>query len=97
MALFSGNESKMSKYKRYQDYVIKNGEFVGEFEQMYQDFNDPWEQNKRANSTEKAICTNIVQSYSFKRVIELGCGFGNLTSSLTVSYTHLTLPTICSV
>ena len=35
----------MKKYQRYQDYVIKDGKFVGEFEQMYKDFDDPWEQS----------------------------------------------------
>ncbi len=33
----------MKKYSKYQDYVIKDGELVGEFEKMYQDFDDPWE------------------------------------------------------
>jgi hypothetical protein len=27
---------------RYQDLVIKNGKFIGKFEQMYQKFSDPW-------------------------------------------------------
>ena len=31
---------------RYQDYVIKNGKFVGEFEKMYQNHEDPWNQTK---------------------------------------------------
>ena len=30
------------KKKNYQDYVIKNGKFIGEFEKCYQDFKDPW-------------------------------------------------------
>ena len=32
---------------RYQDFVIKNGEFVGKFEDMYQNFKDPWLQSQR--------------------------------------------------
>ena len=27
--------------KRYQDYVIKDGKFIGKFEEMYQKFEDP--------------------------------------------------------
>ena len=34
----SGN---LTKYSRYQDYVIKNGRLVGEFDEMYRDFDDP--------------------------------------------------------
>jgi hypothetical protein len=37
----------MKRYKKYQDYVIKDGKLVDEFEQMYQDFEDPWEQSER--------------------------------------------------
>lgn len=31
---------------RYQDYVIRDGKFVGKFEEMYQKFDDPWHQNE---------------------------------------------------
>ena len=31
---------------KYQDLVIKDGKFVGEFEKMYQEFDDPWNQTK---------------------------------------------------
>ena len=31
----------MKKHKKYQDYVIKNGKLIGEFEEMYKDFDDP--------------------------------------------------------
>ena len=27
---------------KYQDLVIKDGNFVGKFEEMYQKFSDPW-------------------------------------------------------
>ena len=35
------------KYSRYQDYIIRDGNLVGKFEQMYQDHKDPWEQTTR--------------------------------------------------
>lgn len=28
--------------KDYHDYVIKNGGFIGKFEEMYQNIEDPW-------------------------------------------------------
>ena len=31
--------------KRYQDYVIKDGKFVGDFEGLYQNTDDPWLQS----------------------------------------------------
>ena len=34
----------MTKYSQYQDYIIKIVNLVGEFEQMYLDYSDPWEQ-----------------------------------------------------
>ena len=37
----------MTKYNRYQDYVIKDGKLIGEFETMYKDYEDPWEQSTR--------------------------------------------------
>ena len=34
----------MKKYERYQDYVIKDGQLVGSFNEMYRDYEDPLEQ-----------------------------------------------------
>ena len=31
---------------RYQDYVIKDGKFIGDFEGMYRNFDDPWHQSR---------------------------------------------------
>ncbi len=73
----------MTKYSRYQDYVIKNGKFVGEFEQMYKDYDDPWEQTTREQFVlEKKIGLEIIRNNGFKRVVEFGCGFGNYTSQI---------------
>ena len=73
----------MTKYPRYQDYVIKSGNFVGEFENMYQDFENPWEQTKREMfASEKAVCINLIESLSCKTVVELGCGLGQLTNRI---------------
>ena len=73
----------MTKYKRYQDYVIKDGKLVGEFEEMYQDFDDPWEQSERERfASEKAVCINLIESLPIQNVVELGCGFGQLTNRI---------------
>lgn len=71
------------KYTRYQDYVIKDGKLVGEFEEMYRDFDDPWEQTTREEwASEKAAALNLIQRLKAKKVIELGCGLGHYTKKI---------------
>ena len=73
----------MNKYSRYQDYVIKNGQFVGEFEKVYQDFEDPWEQTTREKfAIEKFIGILLLSKYNHKRPLEYGCGLGYYTQKL---------------
>ena len=67
----------MTKYQRYQDYVIKDGKLVGEFEAMYQDFDNPWDQSFREDSVlSKSVVENIRRRGDFKRPYEIGCGLG---------------------
>jgi SAM-dependent methyltransferase len=73
----------ISKSTRYQDYVIKDGALVGEFEQMYQDCSDPWEQTVREKfSSEKAVALNLIQRLGVKSVLEIGCGLGCFTGRI---------------
>lgn len=73
----------MTKHKKYQDYVIKNGKLIGDFERMYQDFDDPWEQTTRETyAIEKAATLEIIKEKKFKRVLEYGCGFGDFASRI---------------
>lgn len=78
----------MPKYSRYQDYVIRSGKLIGEFDQMYQDHTDPWEQTTREHyASEKAVAINLLARLqaesSVRRVVELGCGFGDFTARIT--------------
>lgn len=69
---------------KYQDFVIRNGEFVGEFEEMYQRFEDPWEQTKRElYSSDKAVALNLIQKYGCKNVVEFGSGLGHFTNRIS--------------
>jgi len=71
------------KHDRYQDYVIRDGRLVGEFEDMYRDWDDPWEQTTReAFATEKAVVLNLIAASGAKRVLELGCGLGHFTARI---------------
>ncbi|KPA19299.1 nodulation protein S NodS [Candidatus Magnetomorum sp. HK-1] len=74
---------KKTKYARYHDYVIKDGKLLGEFEEMYQDFEDPWEQTTRMEwASEKAVALNLIKKLKSRKVIELGCGLGHYTSKI---------------
>lgn len=75
------------KYNSYQDYVIRDGKLIGEFEQMYIDYEDPWLQSSREKySSERAIAINWCQSLSGNhdklKVLELGCGLGHFSNRL---------------
>lgn len=73
----------MPKYTRYQDYVIRDGHFVGEFEEMYREYPDPWEQLTHEQfASEKAVALNLLRRIGAKRVVELGSGLGQLTARI---------------
>jgi hypothetical protein len=76
----------MHKYERYQDYVIKDGKFIGEFEEMYRAFEDPWEQTTREiNTFEKLIGIELLKRDGISNPLEYGCGFGDYTERLRKS------------
>lgn len=69
------------KYGSYQDYVFQNGEFVGEFEEMYKDYNDPWRQDElewNAKDKQKGIewLKKMHSLFHSSKVLEIGCGLG---------------------
>jgi len=73
----------MPKYPRYQDYVIRNGKFIGDFETMYQDYDDPWEQSTRENKLSyKSLVIRLCEQYEFKTVMELGSGHGHFAAKI---------------
>lgn len=68
---------------RYQDYVIKDGKFIGEFEKMYQLFEDPWHQTEEGyveNSISRQIVINYIKKYQIKDLVEFGCGLGKTSA-----------------
>lgn len=77
----------MPKYEYYQDYVIKDGKLIGEFEQMYANHPDPWNQSMTHLSLSGDIglnwCKKIRQINEPNRtlkIIEIGCGLGVVTN-----------------
>lgn len=71
--------------KRYQELVIKDGRFVGKFEEMYQEFDDPWSQVelKIENNISRQIVINYVNKYKISSLVEIGCGLGKTTNFIS--------------
>lgn len=67
------------KYPRYQDYVIRDGQFVGDFDAMYREHNDPWNQSEERFASEKAVALNWIEKLRPRSVVEIGCGHGHFT------------------
>ena len=65
---------------KYQDFVIKNGRFVGRFEEMYQKISDPWkllEKNKSGLNLNYQVIINYCEQIrsSKTKTLEIGCGY----------------------
>ena len=73
---------------KYQDYVIKDGKFVGKFEEMYQKFSDPWnllKNNKLDYNLNYKIINNYCNQLKQKKkliTLEIGCGFPQISNQL---------------
>jgi len=66
---------------KYQDFVIKEGKFIGEFEKMYQQFEDPWHQKKEIeNSVFRQVVCNYINQFQINSIVEFGCGLGCTTN-----------------
>tara|TARA_Y100000996_G_C22532555_1_gene647098 strand:- start:784 stop:1395 length:612 start_codon:yes stop_codon:yes gene_type:complete len=71
---------------RYQDFVIKDGKFIGEFEKMYQNFDDPWNQKKEGyveKSISRQVVCNYLKIFNIKSMVEFGCGLGKTTKFIS--------------
>jgi SAM-dependent methyltransferase len=68
----------------YHDYVIKDGRFIGEFEQMYRNVPDPWHCVQEAHSFKNDLLLGAVTHVKgdVRRALDLGCGLGALTVRL---------------
>lgn len=68
----------------YRQYVIQDGEFIGEFEEMYQRCDDPWRCNENAESFPNDLFLTLAKRSSSDgaTVLDVGCGEGPLTARL---------------
>ena len=74
--------------EKYQDLIIKNGKFVGKFEEMYQKFPDPWnilKMNKFGQNINFKIIfdyCNQIKKTKKMTTLEIGCGFPQISNEL---------------
>ena len=77
---------------KYQDFVIKDGKFVGKFEEMYKKFSDPWNLLKN-NYDSQNLNYQIIYNYcdQVKKIrkkkilttLEIGCGYPQISNNLS--------------
>jgi predicted TPR repeat methyltransferase len=90
MSIPSNKKTKKSTQSpfSYQDFVIRDGKLVGDWEGLYKNFENPWNQSNddQINDSRRMLCVEwckkLRKDHGINRVIELGCGFGFLTSEL---------------
>ena len=78
---------------KYQDFVIKDGKFIGDFEQMYKKFDNPWHQADTENvdfSFSRNAVACFINKYGIKSLVEFGCGLG-FTSNFLKTNTKVDL------
>jgi SAM-dependent methyltransferase len=64
------------KKESYHDYVIKDGKFIGSFNEMYSEFDDPWMQSKQPNPYSRSAGIWHLKNFGIDSVLECGCGLG---------------------
>lgn len=65
--------------RTYHDHVIKDGRFIGEFDRMYREFDDPWHQKEQPNQYARRCALLHMQLHGIRSVAEFGCGLGYYT------------------
>lgn len=70
--------SKSKKSNNYHDYVIKDGKFIGAFDQMYQDCDNPWPEDEKdlEENPVSSYLPKLIQKFGFKKVFSVGLGKG---------------------
>jgi SAM-dependent methyltransferase len=68
---------------RYQDYVIRDGRYVGKFEEMYRESADvPWHQDETVNAIFSDLTVAILKHRCVKSLLDVGCGLGYMTERM---------------
>ncbi|MFB6197791.1 MAG: class I SAM-dependent methyltransferase [Halobacteriaceae archaeon] len=76
----------MTNTDYYHDYVIREGELIGRFEEMYQQCEDPWHQDEGDRLKEQiALLTLLDADKKIESMLDIGCGKGRFTRLLVDS------------
>jgi len=76
--------------KRYQDYVIKGGRLIGDFDGMYRNSSEvPWHQDKTVNSVFSDHTVTLIRRLSPSSVLDVGCGLGYMLNRLMQEVTDI--------
>jgi trans-aconitate methyltransferase len=76
---------------RYQDYVIRDGRYVGRFEEMYQNSAEiPWHQDQHAYAIWSDLTVAILKQRKVKSMLDVGCGMGYMAARLKSEIPGLT-------
>ena len=77
----------MVKYESQTEYWVDpiTGQPRYEFDNMYQDYNDPWGCDKGSLSLDNRILINVIKEYQPNTVLEIGCGRGGFSIKFTVA------------
>lgn len=69
--------------KNWNDFVFSDGQFLGNFEEMYRHISDPWHQSDAATRqrTRRIVAERLRKDFCHSRVVEFGCGEGHLGAS----------------
>jgi SAM-dependent methyltransferase len=62
----------------YHEYVFKDGEFIGAFEEMYQNCEDPWRQDELFPYANDFVLWELGRR-KYRTILDLGCGLGKFT------------------
>jgi SAM-dependent methyltransferase len=69
----------------YRDYVIRDGKFIGAFEEMYQNIEDPWNHGD-ATAIQYDLALLLLKRHDIcrkgGRILDIGCGKGAFTSRI---------------
>lgn len=68
----------------YHAYVLQGDRFIGDFERMYKDCSDPWNQDALEPVSED-VALALLEREPSQRVLDLGCGKGRFTNRLKIS------------
>lgn len=79
--------------KRYQDLVIKNGTFIGDWDRLYSEFENPWQQADDSvfNSKSRRKVLEYIEFYNIHSIVEIGCGLGFTTEFLFANSKELNI------